>query len=404
MNIIFLALSINIKARTGDAVHVRELVANLASLGHRVSLVAGSNQEQSDELQSLEKHPNIQISYNKNIFKIPFPRSRDISGIITCLKIARGNPPDVIYERSFSPKIGVVLSKILRKPFVVEINGIVEEEAKLLGNYINHKFTKGIRQKFRQHFFNSANKIVAVTQGIKEDLKNRYNIPPDKIVVIPNGANTELFRPMDQATVKKERGLSQNNKYVCFVGNLAPWQGVEYLIKAAPMVLEKVPEAKFLIVGDGMMREKLEKMVNKIGSDNKFIFTGVIPYEEVPEFINISDICVCPSPVDSYFQTSGGSSLKIFEYLACGKPVVTGDIRGDRDLVVDSNSGFAVKSEDYEELSKAILKLLEDEELRQQMGRNGREAVVKNYSWKRTAEKVAEVCEEIIQRKEENGY
>ena len=114
MKIIFLALNVNVKARTGDAVHVRELAMNLARLGHQVSLIAGYSPESSEELQSFKKHPNIEISYNKNLFKIPFPRSRDFSSLWACLKAARGTPPDVIYERSFSPKIGVVLSMILR--------------------------------------------------------------------------------------------------------------------------------------------------------------------------------------------------------------------------------------------------------------------------------------------------
>ena len=397
MNILFLALSINIKARTGDAVHVRELAMNLAKLGHYVSLIAGYSPEQSEELQLLEKQPNIQISYN-NLFKIPFPRSRDFSSLWICLKAARKNTPDVIYERSFSPKIGVILSKILRKPLVVEINGIVEEEAKLQGTYINHKFTKNIRMKFRQLFFKSVNKIVAVTPGIKEDLYKRYNIPADKIVVIPNGANTDIFRPMDQANVKEELGLEQRSKYVCFVGNLAPWQGVEYLIQASPIVLEKVSEAKFLIIGDGMMRSELESMVKKLGLQDKFLFTGSIPFEHVPKYINASDVCVAPfTRVRN--EKIGLSPLKLYEYLACGKPVVGSNIKGVGDFLEDSNVGISFVSEDYIGFARALIKLLPDRELIDTMGENGRKVVVEKYSWKNTTERVIEVFERLVKIK-----
>jgi len=398
MNILVLALSINIKARTGDAVHVRELAMSLASLGHHVSLIAGYSPEQSNELQSLEKHPNIQISYNKNIFKIPFPRSKDFSSSWTCLKIARKNPPDVIYERSFSPKIGAVLSRILRKPLVVEINGIVEEEAELQGNYVNHKYTKNIRKKFRQYFFKSANKIVAVTPGIKEELQKGYNIPPDKIVVIPNGANTELFRPMDQATVKEELGLSQNSKYVCFVGNLAPWQGVEYLVKAAPIVLKKVPEAKFLIVGNGMMRNELENMVKKLELQDKFVFSGSVPFENVPKYINASDICVAPF-IRARNEKIGLSPLKIYEYATCGKPVIGSDIQGVGDLLEKMNMGLSFIPEDHIEFASMITKLLIDYNLRITMGKNGRKIVTEKYSWKNTAEMVIDVCAGLVKVK-----
>ena len=395
MNIIFLALNVNIKARTGDAVHVRELAMNLAKLGHRVSLIAGYSPEQSEELQSLEKHSNVQISYNKNLFKIPFPRSRDFSSLWICLKAARKNTPDVIYERSFSPKIGVILSKILRKPLVVEINGIVEEEAKLQGTYINHKFTKNIRMKFRQLFFKSVNKIVAVTPGIKEDLYKRYNIPADKMVVISNGANTDIFRPMDQANVKEELGLEQRSKYVCFVGNLAPWQGVEYLIQAAPLVLKRVPEAKFLIVGDGMMRSELESMVKKLGLQDKFLFTGSIPFEHVPKYINASDVCVAPF-IRARNEKIGLSPLKIYEYLACGKPVIGSDIQGIGDFLEKSNMGLSFTPEEYIEFASMVTKLLIDSDLRITMGENARKVVAEKYSWKNTAEMVIKTCESVI--------
>jgi len=391
MKIIFLALNVNVKARTGDAVHVRELAMNLARLGHHVSLIAGYSPESSEELQSLEKHPNVQISYNKNLFKMPFPRSRDFSSLWTCLKVARGTPLDVIYERSFSPKIGVVLSKILRKTLVVEINGIVEDEAKLQGTYINHKYTKNIRMKIRQRFFKSANKIVAVTPGIKEELHKKYNIPSEKIVVIPNGANTDVFRPMEQATVKKELGLSQKIKYVCFVGNLVPWQGVEYLVKAAPIVLEKVQEARFLIVGDGMMRSELEYMVKKLELQDVFIFTGTVPFEEVPKYINASDVCISiKKPV------LPGSPLKVFEYMTCEKPVIaTRKSEYGFEILEEVGAGLLVDPENHREVADAIVDILNNNIKGHQMGVKGRKTAVKHYSWKNTAMKVAEVCNSV---------
>ena len=151
MNILFLATSANIKVRSGEAIHIRELAINLAKLGHHVSLIAGYSPDSPDELYALENHPNIKLYYNKNIFTMQFPRSHDISGLLTCLKVARENPPDVIYERNFTCKFGTVLSKILKKPFIVEINGIVDEEAKLLGTYKKSKFTGTIRKKIRRY-------------------------------------------------------------------------------------------------------------------------------------------------------------------------------------------------------------------------------------------------------------
>ena len=79
-----------------------------------------------------------------------------------------------------------------------------------------------------------SDRIIAVTPGIKVNLEKVYNIPEEKIVVVSNGANTSLFKPLEQETCRRELGLDPEIPYVCFVGNLAPWQGVEYLVKAAP--------------------------------------------------------------------------------------------------------------------------------------------------------------------------
>lgn len=393
MNILFLALDINISGRSGDSVHVRELASSLAKIGNNITLVARSDKDSSDELQALKDQSNLS-AYIFNP-KTRFRLLKDLSTMLLCRKLAKEHKIDVIYERRYSAKVSTILSKILRIPFVVEINGLVEEEAELQGTAKKqNRFTKRIKKQVHKFFFKSANKIVAVAPGIKEELKIRYNIPSANIVVIPNGANTELFRPMDQTTVKEQLGLSQKIKYVCFVGNLVPWQGVEYLIKAAPMVLEKVPEARFLVVGDGMMRSELESMVKKLDLQDKFVFTGSVPFEGVPKYINASDVCVAPF-IRARNEKIGLSPLKIYEYLACGKPVVGSNIKGVGDFLEESNAGISFVSEDYIELAHTVTKLLLDSALIDTLGENGRRVVVERYSWGNTAEMVIVVCERL---------
>ena len=83
--------------------------------------------------------------------------------------------------------------------------------------------------------------------------------------MVSNGANTSLFKPLEQETCRKELGLDLEIPYICFVGNLAPWQGVEYLVKAAPSILSRFPECRFLIVGDGVMKDNLLKLCRELG-------------------------------------------------------------------------------------------------------------------------------------------
>ena len=236
-----------------------------------------------------------------------------------------------------------------------------------------------------------ADVIVAVIEGIKDYLVN-CGINESKITVIENGVNTELFKPVNDAIVlqrlRKQHNIEEDDQVVTFAGSLVPWQGVEYLINASPLILEKLPKTKFLIVGDGVMRNKWEGMVNEFGLNGKFIFTGRVPYKDVPKYINLSDVCISiKNPIVP------GSSLKIFEYLSCEKPIIaTKNSSYGFEMLEEENAGLLVNPEKPEEVRDAIIEILMDEELSKKMGQNGRKVVIERYSWEYTAKMVAEVC------------
>ncbi len=378
MKILFLAQNINIGSRTGDAIHVRELVMNLAKLGNRITLFAWCDSLSSD--LAAFKHPNINhyntINIKNNFFLI-----------MRCLLVLRKEPHDIIYERCFSCKIGTILSKLSRLPFVVEINGLVDDEKKMQGKRVSITRHK-IGQILRKVYFSQTNKIVAVSPGIKKELINNYNIKSEKIEIVPNGANTDLFKPMDQAKAKIDLGLSQEYKYICFVGNLAPWQGIEYLISLAPAVIKKIPNIKFLIVGDGIMKRTWEAMVKNKGLSNNFIFVGSVPFEEVPKYINASDICAA-----IFSPNRKCSPIKVFEYLSCAKPVLLNDIGNEIKIFDNSKSTIMVSFDDTNKFADQLYQILSNEKLIKQMGIEGRKFIMENYTWKNTAQKVIKICE-----------
>jgi glycosyltransferase involved in cell wall biosynthesis len=291
---------------------------------------------------------------------------------------------------------------------VYELNGIPEDEKNLFrakseggklsqlvqkSNFSNRYISTHSRLKLfvLKKALSFSDKIIAVTPGIKTNLEKAYNIPGEKIVVVSNGANTSLFKPLEQETCRKELGLDLEIPCVCFVGNFAPWQGVEYLVKASTSILSKFPECRFLIVGDGIMKDDLLKLCNDLGVEDKFIFTGVIAYERVPLYINASDTCTAPF-IFARNAKIGLSPLKLYEYMACGKPVVASNISGVSDVLEASGGGIPVLPENPVALAEGILKLLENPELRMKLGSKGLSYVTENYSWYSVAKKVNEVC------------
>lgn len=301
------------------------------------------------------------------------------------------NKPNLIYERACGWSIiPALVAKIFKIPYIVEVNGLFLDELKVS---LAPKIYVGICAFNEKRNYKLANKIIAVTTGIKEEIIKLYNILDEKIVVINNGANVDLFYPIDQIEAKNKLKLEYLKTYLCFVGNCAPWQGVEYLIKASPLILEKNPNIVFLIVGDGIMKNEWMKLTTELKVSNYFYFTGSVPYEMVPIYINASDICVVPKkPIKS-----GYSPLKLYEYMACGKPIVATNTDGF-ELLTESNSGILINPENPTEFANSIIMLLNNPNLMEEMSENGRRYVVQKHSWSSVTKKILNVCNDTIQQ------
>jgi glycosyltransferase involved in cell wall biosynthesis len=374
----------------GSNVHAIEVFNNLQKLGVDVFLFSKSSKKENFN--------------NSNIIKVPsthfeFPCSNYLNILIYQLSLfvyllyySIMIKPDLFYTRLAGNSISSsVVSSILKITQIGEVNGLTIDEMVIQGS---SKFNINIAQVIEKINFNRCSKLIAVTRGVKKGLVDTYSIPESKIIVINNGANTDLFIPMDKNKIKHTLNLAISSHYICFVGNLIPWQGVEFLIKASPLILQKYDDARFLIVGDGIMRKELMQLAEDMGILDRFIFTGRVPYEDVPIYINASDICVAPFILERNSKI-GLSALKTYEYLACGKPLVASGIAGVKELIEVSGGGISVTPEDPQELAAAVIKLLPDENTRSLMGKSGRRFVVENHSWYSVARKILDVCNKV---------
>jgi glycosyltransferase involved in cell wall biosynthesis len=403
LKMLFLDMVRPLSLSDGSLIHRYELVSNLAKFDNEIHIFTAGRCTLSN-MANIHSHyipPGSFLSLTINYFN----SSIGLLGTDTF---------DVLYTRN--PNFGFLAGlfcKTRYKKMVYELNGIPEDEKNLIrtkseenkffqiekkGKFSNRYFSAQTRLKMfvLKKALEFSDRIIAVTPGIKENLEGTYKISREKIVVVSNGANTSLFKPLDQETCRKELGLNLKIPYICFVGNLAPWQGVEYLVKAAPFILSRFPECRFLIIGDGVMKDDLLKLCEELGVENSFIFTGVIAYDRVPLYINASDTCTAPFIIARNAKI-GLSPLKLYEYMACGKPVVASNIGGVSDILETSGGGIYVLPEDPVALAESILKLLENPELRIKLGSKGLSYVTENYSWYSVAKKVNDVCKSEIE-------
>jgi glycosyltransferase involved in cell wall biosynthesis len=398
MKMLFLDIVWPLYLADGSLIHRHELVSNLARLDNEIHIFTTDSSTLS-HLDNVRCHyicPGSLLTLTINYFR-------------GSARLVGSETFDVLYTRN--PNFGFLAGLFCKsrcKALVYELNGIPEDESSLIKSRCSEEnsLQEGKMTNLSRYFSSAkarlkvsvlkkalglSDKIIAVTPGIKTNIENAYNIPGEKITVVPNGANTSLFKPLEQGVCRNDLGLDPETPYVCFVGNLAPWQGVEYLVKAASPILSRFPECRFLIVGDGVMKDELLNLSGELGVADRFIFTGVVAYDRVPAYINASDICAAPFILARNAKI-GLSPLKLYEYLACGKPVVASAIRGVADVLEASEGGIPVSPENPEALAQAILKLLENQELRENMGSKGLSYVTENYSWHSVAKQVDGVC------------
>lgn len=306
---------------------------------------------------------------------------------------------DIIYLRNLYMGILLLPFKILIKSkYVVEINSITKDE------YIYFYSSSSLPYKISSIFLaqiellvaKKSDSVITVTEGIKKRLIEE-GIIGNNIYCISNGADLDRFKIIEYSKLDYLRTKhSLNGFYVIFFhGTLVGYQGLSFLIKSAPLVIESVPNVKFIIVGDGVLLSKLLCIVDSMGISDYFIFTGRVSYDDVPSYINLADVCVAPFISDRN-EKIGLSPLKIYEYMACSKPIVASDIKGVGDMLREYNTGISCPPEDQKLLAQSLIKLLNDENLRIVMGNNGRKICEQEYSWDKVAMKSILVFNELL--------
>ena len=381
MKILYITLE-NLSLHKGSVVHVKEIVRGLRKLGHRVGLVACS----------LNKSEKADHFYNLNLMnELPLKLLRvkkqphAVSSIFLFLFLLWILPQyDIIYARDYHTVIAAYFPRVLfKKKLVFEINGIANEEQKLKSRSFLNGILVFLIQKAEKIAGRCSDRIVSVTPQIVSYLMTNFCCPFNKVEVIGNAADTKKFRPINDESLlrekKKKIGIEKEELVIAFVGNLARWQGVSILVESAIGLLSQGQKMKLLLVGDGPLKKELMRKVLESEFEKEFIFTGMLDYEDIPFFINLADICVAPF-IFKRNQVTGVSPLKVFEYMACGKPVVCSRIEG-LEFVETEGVGYLVEPEDIKDLQEKLLDLIRDPEKRIAMGREGLHLVREKFDW-----------------------
>lgn len=307
--------------------------------------------------------------------------------------------PAYIYERiCIGNHTGALLSRDLRIPYIVEYNGSeisMRRSFDGVGYQYETEYLKAEAFAFAQ-----ATMISVVSTEVRDGLVAR-GVDPGKILVNPNGADLHAYAPAtpeEKAKIQSEAGLVPGRPVVGFTGTFGGWHGIDVLAAAVPRIAEKVPQAQFLLIGDGNYKHLVDKAVAADGLEDRVRRTGRVPQAEGARLLKACDIYVSPHSshmIDSKFF---GSPTKIFEYMAMGGGIVASDLEQIGQILspalyatdidaslVDVSDARSVLCEpgNVDEFVEAVTRLLERPDLWSVLGRNARRAVEQHYSWAR---------------------
>ena len=205
------------------------------------------------------------------------------------------------------------------------------------------------------------------------------------------GVDTEAFSPsVSGEKVRAAYGLTDRPVVVC-VSRLVPRKGQDTLIRALPAVRRQVPDAALLLVGGGPYRSRLRRLAEELGVAHAVVFTGTVPWEELPAHYAAGDVFAMPCRTRLGGLDVEGLGIVYLEAQATGRPVVVGDSGGAPDAVIEGETGFVVSGHDVDALADRLVSLLEDRALAQRLGEAGRAWVEKEWRWDVQAERLRDL-------------
>ena len=356
--------------------HILEVISEMQTLGNDVMLLLPRFQSTIENFPFNICPINVLLKSSKLKF-VEYEIRLFFVLLWRCLR----NRPDVLFTRKgFLTIAPGIIGKILRIKTVLEVNGIVADEVKSAFGLPD--VAVAIFEKIERWNCRISDKIIAVTDGLKSMISGRFSVDKSRIIVISNGVNIHRFHPNGRQTGTGIR--------LGFVGNLVNWAGVEILVRSLPLIRQHFQNVELLIVGDGQERRDLENLVQSLNVQSQVTFAGKVAPQEVPDFINQCDICYVPA-IAGRNSKIGGSSLKLYEYLACGKPVIVSDIPG-LDMVRTHQLGRVVPPGDVAALASATIDLLRNPDELRTIATRARAIAEEQFTWTQTTKKILEVC------------
>lgn len=396
------------------AARASELARHWSQAGHEVSVLTGFPnhptgvvpEEWSSRLRRLtyqEKVGRVDV-FRTWLWPLPNRKAHErmrnyasfcISAALRGLTLPR---PDVIIASSPQLLVGLSgwwLAFTREIPFVFEVRDLWPESLTAVGigneDSVLHKTLAALAG----FLYRRSTAIVVVTPAFKEHLMRHWRVPSEKIEVVENGVETDLFAPQSrEANHATLQQLGAKGKFLAsYIGTLGNAHGLETLLDAAAKLQPLDPKVLFLLIGEGAEKERLKALAQSRGLSN-VRFLDQQSRERIPAFISASDVCLVLLKKTDVFKTV--IPTKMLEFMSCARPVILGVDGQAREIIEKAEAGLVIEPENAEALVAAIRQLSANREQGQVLGIKGREYILRDFSRARTAGKYLKALERVV--------
>jgi glycosyltransferase involved in cell wall biosynthesis len=361
----------------GSVAHTAGVISGLQQLGIQIEVVS------SDRLPGVSAPTQVEppeVWFDGWLRELE-DLAYNVAFLLGAWRAARAFKPRAIYQRHTTFNVaGVILARLLKIPLVLEYNSSEVWKGRYWGGL---RLERAARLVERINL-GAANKVVVVSRVLRDELVE-HGVGAERIVVIPNGVDPNVFRPdLDAQPVRDELGLG-SSVVVGFSGTFGAWHGIPTLAQALPLVLAARPNVKWLLIGDGPLRHLVEEAV---AGDDRVILAGMVPHDQMPRYLTACDVLVSPHGRQADGREFFGSPTKLYEYMAAGRAIVASRLGQIAEVLEDEVTALLVEPDEPNGLADAIVRLVEDACLRSRLGCAAREAAVQRHTWRQNAERV----------------
>ncbi len=369
-----------------ELVHIMGMVGALRRMGHTVDICSppGCDPERGPAPRSSPAGSNGTLRAALKRFARQAPLvlfeaaelAYNLYSLAEMSRLARRRMPDLIYERATANSIApTLMARRWGVPIVQEVN--VTADVGRLRPLVLGDLTRRLERWVGRR----ADLLVTVSEEFRRRLV-ASGYPAEWAMVCQNAADPAEFDPAGVRPAQPPPNVPPDAVVAGYVGAFVPWHRLDLLVEAAGRLAPRHPQARWLLVGEGVERPRIEELLGRWDLWDRFWLPGAVAHGAVPSYLAAMHVAVLPD------SNQFGSPMKLFEYMSMGRAVVAPRVPAVCEVLADGQQGLLFRPGDCRSLCRALECVLDDPELRERLGRNARRHVLRNFTWQRNAERV----------------